>query len=638
LRIVRINSKIFGTNSEKAVRDLISVYRRSHNIMRNVDGLQPQEAFEELLKLLFYKQCSESEALSPTAASAIRKRFAHYLDHHNSWSTSLWRDRDFHLSDQCLEQLTALFENVTFAQIDFDIRSAALREFLTPEIRKGLGIYLTPDEVVREVVRFVNPAPSAKCLDPACGSGTFLIELAKHWRQKKVAKLSTWGADKNPRMLLMGELNLGHFPGITFHRAHMDSLTEPNDKHAKPWCRFDYFDYILTNPPFGVTVETSLPEFSRYDTAYSSSGDSKAKQASEWLFLEQSLRWLKPGGTLAIVLPKSVLTNPSSSHERAALAKLGFLKAVIQLPPETFLVTGAQTNTVVAFIERYAMREQHKKKIGVVLATLTNVGYDSTGRTRQGSQLDGLAEQMHKAARSPSDYVSVLSPVAAEDTFEVLSTTSVSRRRATPGIRLSDLASDIKTGRTPPRAAYSTSEGLFLIKVGNLTGSGINWIARDRNFIDTSTMSPRRLSSIEMVKRGDIVLTSSAHSPVYIAKKVDLITEVPEWVGGQASFVGEVMLLRARPDRISPMLLLAYLRQPAVAAQIQEMVRGQTAHLHPEDLGNLLIPDSVLSASDEWRRIQELLHEESILNDRKNELARQQHAIFAKLGEKLRAA
>lgn len=617
------------------MRDLISTYRRAHNVMRNVDGLQPQEAFEELLKFLFYKQVSEDEALTPTTAPAIRKSFARHLEQTDSWSTSLWRNRDFHLSDQCLENINSLFADIHFAQIDFDIRSAALREFLTPEVRKGLGIYPTPDEVVREVVRFVDPAPSAKCLDPACGSGTYLIELVKHWRQQKTTSLEVWGADKNPRMLLISELNLGHFPGVTLHRAHMDSLTEPSAMHAKPWCRFGYFDFILTNPPFGVTVETVPAEFSSYDTAFTPEGMQRSRQASEWLFIEQSLRWLKPGGTLAIVLPKSVLTNPSSAYERAALSKMGYLKAVIQLPPETFLVTGAQTNTVVAFIEKYTTEQERNKNVGVVLATISNVGYDSTGRLRLGSQLDGLAERMRTPERHPCDHVSLLSPVKATETFEVLSTSSISKRRGNRGVPLGDLVSTIKTGRTPARSAYSDSGGLFLIKVGNLTGSGVNWIARDRNFIDTATMSARRLGNIELVRRGDILLTSSAHSPVYIAKKVDIITDVPEWVGGEASFVGEVMLVRAKQERVSPMLLLAYLRQPVVAAQIQEMVRGQTAHLHPDDLANLTIPTSVLDASEEWLRLQALLSEEASLNDRLNELVRQQQIIFDKLGKGL---
>jgi type I restriction enzyme M protein len=338
---------------------------------------------------------------------------------------------------------------------------------------------------------------------------------------------------------------------------------------------------------------------------------------------------------MAIVLPKSVLTNPSSAYERASLAQLGYLKAIIQLPPETFLVTGAQTNTIVAFIKKYSSKQEQEKNVEIVLATVSNVGYDSTGRPRQGNQLDGLAERMRDPKKKPCNHVSVLTPVKTIDSFGVLNTAHISKRRTTAGYPLGDLVSVIKTGKTPPRAAYSDNSGLFLIKVGNLTGSGINWIPRDRNFIDTSAMTMRKFNNIERVQQGDIVLTSSAHSPVYIAKKVDIITEVPRWVGGQASFVGEVMLVRVKQDRVSPWLLLAYLRHPTVAAQIQEMVRGQTAHLHPEDLASLPIPKSVLSASEEWQIVQELLREEASLNDRLNDLVYQQQTILAKLAKTL---
>lgn len=618
------------------MRDLISIYRRAHNLMRNVDGLQPQEAFEELMKFLFFKQLSEEEGIAPSSAKEIRSAVARYLEHHNSWSTSLWRDRDFHLSDQCLEQLQSLFSGVRFLDIDFDIRSAALREFLTPEIRKGLGMFLTPDEVVREIVGFASPPHRSKCLDPACGSGTFIIELIKHWRQQKPAKISAWGADKNPRMLLMAELNLGHYQSIIFNRSLMDSLTEPNPHHSKPWCRPGYFDFILTNPPFGLTVDTSHADYVGYDTAYTENGQPRQKQASEWLFVEQSLRWLKPGGTLAIVLPKSVLTNLSSAQERSSIARLGYLKAIMILPPETFLVTGAQTNTVVAFIEKYRSKSDSARLVDVVVANITNVGYDATGRSRKGNQLDGLADRMKNPAAFPCDYVNINRSITASESLEILKTARVSKRLSSSGIPLGDLVSEIKTGRTPPRSAYSDSEGLFLVKVGNLSGSGINWTARDRNFIDLNSMSSRRFAGMELIQPGDLLLTSSAHSPVYIAKKVDIVTDVPEWVGGRASFVGEVMLVRAKKELLSPMLLLAYLRQPIVAAQIQEMVRGQTAHLHPRDLAELLIPESLLEASADWLSIESLLREETKINDRLNLISHQQKMLFDKLAVALR--
>jgi type I restriction enzyme M protein len=151
-----------------------------------------------------------------------------------------------------------------------------------------------------------------------------------------------------------------------------------------------------------------------------------------------------------------------------------------------------------------------------------------------------------------------------------------------------------------------------LVKVGNLSGKGIEWAARDRNFIPLSEREKRKKSNL-LLQIGDILMTSSAHSPVYIAKKVDIITEIPEFVGGAASFVGEVMLIRAKPDRIDPFILLAFLRSPAVMAQLQGMVRGQTAHLHPKDVAMLKVPHRLLEANSQAEEIAAILKEEARL-------------------------
>jgi len=125
-------------------------------------------------------------------------------------------------------------------------------------------------------------------------------------------------------------------------------------------------------------------------------------------------------------------------------------------------------------------------------------------------------------------------------------------------------------------------------------------------------------------------MTSSAHSPVYIAKKVDLITEIPDWVGGEASFVGEVMLIRPKADRIDPFVLLAFLRSPAVMNQIQGMVRGQTAHLHSKDLATLKVPYRLLDNNSPAVEIAEILKEEA-------RLARESSHLQWKLESKLAA-
>lgn len=111
------------------------------------------------------------------------------------------------------------------------------------------------------------------------------------------------------------------------------------------------------------------------------------------------------------------------------------------------------------------------------------------------------------------------------------------RAKGSRAVPLRTIVAMARNGKTPGRAHYAAA-GLFLVKVGNLTGQGINWTARARNFIANPEADMRRQNASLMLRPGDILLTSSAHSPVYIAKKVDIVSAVPAWVGGQASFVG----------------------------------------------------------------------------------------------------
>ena len=172
-------------------------------------------------------------------------------------------------------------------------------------------------------------------------------------------------------------------------------------------------------------------------------------------------------------------------------------------------------------------------------------------------------------------------------------------------IPLGDLLTLATIGRTPPRSSYS-EDGLFLVKVGNLSGSGINWEPRERNFISGMVASKVRQNSDLMLKKGDILLTASAHSPVYIAKKPDMIVSVPSWIGGEASFVGEIMMLRPN-DKADPFVLLAYLRLKTTQSQIQSLIRGQTAHLHVNEMLNLGIPKAILEQPPSIKKLADLI-------------------------------
>ncbi len=298
-------------------RELSSIYRQAHNTIRNVDGLQPQEAFDELLKYLFFKQKFEIENNEHKTVDIdkVRKLFSTYLNNASDWSLEVWREKKIFLSDECLSDIHSLLSPIQFLKIDYDIRSHAIKEFLTPEIRKGLGIFLTPDEIVAAIVSYVPSKASLKVMDPACGSGTFLIEYLKKLNPKKM--LTIEGTDKNPRMVLLADLNLGNFEKVNFIKKSEDSLKGPINN--------DHYDLILTNPPFGVSLDARDYDFNRYESCKDETGYLLQKQTSEIVFIESCMQRLKPGGTLAIVIPKSIATNKSLQVARTALGQYGYI-------------------------------------------------------------------------------------------------------------------------------------------------------------------------------------------------------------------------------------------------------------------------------------------------------------------------
>ena len=613
-------------------RFLARRYQSAHNEMRNVDGLQPQEAFDELLKYVFFKERDEgrkdpvaffdgfaSDEAVATAAKTIRKRFRTYASE-SATSPSRWKKEGFQITDLALAKVHAIFQGLRLTSAGLDLRSAALREFLSGPIRKGLGIFLTPEVVVREIVDALSPRSTDSILDPACGSGTFLVDAVRSVGQSSgTSAVKIFGVDKNPRMVQLAEFNCGHLSQSDFARANIDALLPFGSPSLPSWYKPNSFDLVITNPPFGVSLDQRAYAFDQYATCRGASGEVVRKRGSEIVFVERALELLKPGGRLGIVLPRGVITNHSLASARQALGEIAAVLGVVTLPPETFAATGTQTTTVVVFAEKYGSRLTPASPVTPFIARIENVGFDTTGRTRQGSQLPALGSRIAKALSTgkPQSLLSRTETVPAANSFSLLEKMLGESRSAQSknGRRLAELVDHAATGLTPPRAAYA-GEGLFLVKVGNLTGSGIDWIARDRNFAADGF---RKKYSSRLLQRGDIVLTSSAHSPKYIGKKVDIVTRIPQEIGGSASFVGEVMLIRPS-QKIDPFLLLAYLRSPDVMQSLQDRVRGQTAHLHKADVLDLIVDEELFDAP-QLKSIADVLRHEAHLAEELNSVA-----------------
>ncbi len=215
-------------------------------------------------------------------------------------------------------------------------------------------------------------------------------EKSRMW---KLSNRCIYGTDANDRMARTSKMNMimhgdGH-GGVHHHDGflNVNGIFEGR------------FDIILTNPPFGANVEpsdkiteqetlVSKDATRRYTEEYKdlyTEAQAKVKAAvnksiaslfslpkrsvkkgqtvygkikTEILFIERCLDLLKPGGRMGIVLPEGIYNNPSLAHVREFTEDRAFLKAVVSLPQETFVSSGASVKCSLLFLQKYTEKEK----------------------------------------------------------------------------------------------------------------------------------------------------------------------------------------------------------------------------------------------------------------------------------------
>lgn len=159
------------------------------------------------------------------------------------------------------------------------------------------------------------------------------------------------------------------------------------------------FDLILTNPPFGSTINLAeKPYLSTYELGNNVDAKGKKKprknQSSEVLFLERIWQFLKPGtGKAAIVLPDGILTNSSMQYVRGFILEKFQLLAVVSLPQCAFAHFGAGVKASVIFVRKRKDSEKPNGDEAIFMAAPELIGYDATGRKTE-SQLERLFQSM----------------------------------------------------------------------------------------------------------------------------------------------------------------------------------------------------------------------------------------------------
>jgi type I restriction enzyme M protein len=204
------------------------------------------------------------------------------------------------------------------------------------------GEYYTPRAVTQFMVDMTDPQLGDNVLDPACGTGGFLVCALENVRKqyvktdddRKILQKSIHGIEKKPmpHMLCMTNLIL--------HDVEVPLVVRDNALTRRPYKDYseeDQVDVILTNPPFGGMeepgVESSFP--SQFQT----------KETAD-LFLALIVKLLKPGGKGGIVLPDGSLFGEGiKTRLKQHLLETCNLHTIVRLPNGVFNpYTGIRTN------------------------------------------------------------------------------------------------------------------------------------------------------------------------------------------------------------------------------------------------------------------------------------------------------
>jgi type I restriction enzyme M protein len=524
---------------------------RIHSALRSADNLRPDEAFDELAELY-----EVWVAEGPLTLGALARR-------HGVQASEAALQR-------VVPQLWDLLGDKT-APLGADL----FQELADVGVRSGLGQYFTPAPAARAMAAFLAPKSGESWMDPFAGSALLLGEIAR----AAGGEVSLFATDVDQRVLRLAriEAELRH-PDSPLSIANISCLGDPADVLAAVGADPEGVDGVVTNPPFGALDLRG--DAMRHGFELVANGATPI----ELLGLEQSLRLLRPGGRMGIVLPQSVFSNKRMAYVRQFLATRFSIDAVLSLPPETFALFRGVGKASILFVTKAPPSAQREVWFGVP----SSAGWDATGR-------EAGREDIVETATAMRRHEAVVGRTEGRESPEVGRnlTAEWHLRSRSSGVPIGELAEIVFTGKTPARSDYCEPDGspdIFrAVKVANLTGAGLDWTTGERAFA--------RFKSAAVDKRlrqGDVVMTAAAHHPRYIAAKVDLVDVLPEGWEKRCIPSGELLVIRVRTEAIDPRLLLLWLRTDEGRGALQACITGQTAHLHPEYVKDVTVPTRIL--------------------------------------------
>jgi len=549
--------------------ELIRTLEKCHDTVWQGGKLDSTTAFDEVAKLLFCKLKDEKDGTKKGDAYKFQVGTHETPDEVYKRINSIYlaakkQDADvfkeeINLEPRIVYNVSEHLQSLAMNKIDLDTKGVAFERFMQDFFKGKMGQFFTPRPVVDFCIKMLGVKQEENVLDPACGSGGFLLhaldcvrnyaelnyepqEAKDYWHT--FAQHNLFGIEINDKIARVCKMNMIiHDDGHT-NVINSDSLQPiENISGSNKGFDIDKFDLILTNPPFGAVVKRSEKDY--LDSF--ALGKDKKSQKSEILFLERCFSFLKKGsGRMAIVIPDSILVNKSLQYVRDYILDNSIILAIASLPDFTFSHYGANVKSSILFVRR-PKEGKVPTNYPVFFANIEHIGYTASGKSDEKCDFEQISIYYHEflksgpkisIAKENRDLVYIVSsqdlintrldPKGHSPKFKNIKAHINNTKH--PTVPLSDIVTQSIAGE------WGLSEYDELPK-----GEENDWVAcyvlRNTNFdnnfnlnledIAIRVIKKDKAAEIEL-KKGDILLEKSGGSPVQPVGRVAIIQDLPK--------------------------------------------------------------------------------------------------------------
>ena len=315
---------------------------------------------------------------------------------------------------------------------------------------KSGGEFFTPQQVSKLIARLAMHKQTSvnKIYDPACGSGSLLLQAKKHF-DAHIIEEGFFGQELNHTTYNLARMNM-FLHNVNYDKFNIqlgDTLIDPNFGDDKP------FDAIVSNPPYSVKWKGSDDPTLINDDRFAPAGVLAPKSKADFAFVLHALSYLSSKGRAAIVCFPGIFYRGGAEQKiRQYLVDNNYVEAVISLAPNLFFGTTIAVNILVLskhktdtntqFIDAsgpdYFKKETNNNVLQDVHIDQIMTVFDSK------ANVDHFAQSVPFEKVAANDYnLSVSSYIDAKDTRDLVNIAQLNAELKTTVARIDQLRRDI---------------------------------------------------------------------------------------------------------------------------------------------------------------------------------------------------